>query len=77
MSIINYSELTYERPTTGVYTYPNWAVGIGWGIAALSAVCIPLTAIYKIVKYRLQGKVNNINIRTWFFSVLDLVSVSP
>lgn len=56
MSTINYSELTYSRPTTGLYTYPEWAIGVGWGMAALSTIGIPFTAIYKIVSYRKQGK---------------------
>lgn len=51
MSIIDYSELTYTRPTVGTYIYPKWAVGVGWAIAALSAICIPITAIYKTVRY--------------------------
>ena len=63
MSIIDYSELTYKRPNVDLYTYPKWAVGIGWAIAALSAVCIPITAVYKTVKYlAVDGKVISIHL---------------
>ncbi|XP_046331790.1 sodium- and chloride-dependent GABA transporter 2-like [Haliotis rufescens] len=51
MSAINYSELTYERPS-GVYVYPNWAVAIGWTMACLSIVWVPIIAVYKYIKCR-------------------------
>ncbi|KAL3880188.1 hypothetical protein ACJMK2_032451 [Sinanodonta woodiana] len=50
LSTINYSELEYVRPK-GVYKYPQWAVGIGWGMAAFAAMWIPLSWIYHIVRY--------------------------
>ncbi|KAL8576383.1 hypothetical protein ACOMHN_048950 [Nucella lapillus] len=51
MSAINYSELEYARPgSKGTYVYPSWAVGIGWALAATSAIWIPIVAIYKWVK---------------------------
>lgn len=56
MSIITYSELTYDRPLK-TYVYPDWAVGVGWGLAASTAIWIPLTAIYKIISYSIRGKV--------------------
>lgn len=60
MSIINYSELTYERPS-GIYVYPDWAVGIGWAMAMLSAVWIPIIAIYMLFKNLLKsGKTGDI-----------------
>ena len=46
MSTISYSELTYTRPNQPQYVYPDWAVGIGWAMAGLAAITIPLTAIY-------------------------------
>ena len=64
MSVIDYSELTYDRPTAGVYVYPQWAVGVGWALAALSAICIPLTAIYKTVRYLVYEK--KVNTKTKF-----------
>jgi len=56
MSIVEYSELDYKRPT-GTYVYPDWAVGIGWSLAAASAVCIPAVAVYNTVSVRMSGKV--------------------
>lgn len=50
MSIINYSELTYKRPSD-TYIYPQWAVGIGWAMATLSAIWIPIIAFYMIFKH--------------------------
>ena len=51
MSAINYSELDYKRPgSKGTYIYPDWAVGIGWALAATSAIWIPIVALYKWIK---------------------------
>ncbi|KAL8577395.1 hypothetical protein ACOMHN_060217 [Nucella lapillus] len=50
MSAINYSELRYQRPGKREYKYPNWAVSIGWTLAASSAVWIPIVALYKWIK---------------------------
>ena len=30
--------------------YPDWAEGLGWGIACLSLVCVPIGAINQIMK---------------------------
>ena len=58
MSAINYSELTYERPSEE-YVYPDWAVGIGWALASSSALCIPIYAIYITCKFTIvEGKVS-------------------
>ncbi len=61
LSAINYSELDYKRPS-GVYTYPQWAVGIGWTLAVVSALWIPIYAVYKVVQYWYQRKVS---FRSW------------
>lgn len=47
MSVVNYSELDYKRPTKPLYMFPTWAVGIGWGMAAFAAVWIPLMILYR------------------------------
>ena len=44
LCVYSYSELTYNR----VYTYPKWAIGIGWTLACSSVFMIPLTMIGKI-----------------------------
>lgn len=56
MSAINYSELDYKRPRS-TYTYPGWAVGIGWTLAASSAVWIPLVGFYKWIKHGMSMEV--------------------
>ena len=50
MSTINYAELDYKRPK-GVYQYPQWAVAVGWSMAAFAAMWIPLGWLYHIVRY--------------------------
>ena len=50
LSAIDYSELTYERPNRPEYTYPDWGVAIGWSLAALSGIWIPIVALYKWIK---------------------------
>lgn len=49
-SLINYQPPTFHN---GTYTYPGWAHGLGWSIAAASLICIPTYAIVNIV--RAQG----------------------
>ena len=58
LSIISYSELDYKRPGAPLYVYPQWAVGVGWATAALSAIFIPIVAIYNALKFRSSGKVS-------------------
>jgi len=63
MSTISYSELDYRRPK-GVYHYPEWAITIGWIIAAMPISWIPIYAVYKAIIYKLHNKVvvdNNYN----------------
>ncbi|XP_007500337.1 sodium- and chloride-dependent taurine transporter isoform X2 [Monodelphis domestica] len=38
--------LTYNK----VYTYPHWAIGLGWCMALSSMLCIPFFAIYRLSK---------------------------
>ncbi|XP_065344057.1 sodium- and chloride-dependent GABA transporter ine isoform X1 [Cloeon dipterum] len=56
MAVWVFSLIDYTRPTfnNGTYLYPPWAEGIGWIIASLSLICIPLMAI--IVLVRMPGK---------------------
>ena len=56
MSALKYSQLTYDRPD-GIYTYPGWAVGIGWFLASLPLSAILITALYKLMHYTRSGKV--------------------
>ncbi|CAD5120248.1 DgyrCDS8820 [Dimorphilus gyrociliatus] len=45
LACVTYSELTYNK----TYTYPKWAIAIGWSLAALSVIMIPIVAIVKII----------------------------
>lgn len=49
-SLVNYELPTYNN---GVYQYPTWAHGIGWGFAAASLGWIPIFAV--IAVYRSEG----------------------
>lgn len=45
MTICNYEALTYNR----TYHYPMWGITIGWCLALMSVVMIPIVAIYKLI----------------------------
>jgi len=59
MSLVQYSELDYKRPT-GTYYYPSWAVSVGWGMAGCSAICIPAVAVYNVIAFTLRGQVRHL-----------------
>jgi len=48
MGCVSYSELTYTR-TTGTYIYPPWAIGIGWSLALVSVVLIPICIVQRLL----------------------------
>lgn len=52
LAIWIFSLVDYERPTynKGEYEYPNWAIGIGWVIASLSILPIPIFAVIAVYK---------------------------
>ncbi|KAB1264358.1 Sodium- and chloride-dependent taurine transporter [Camelus dromedarius] len=43
-SLVKYVPLTYNK----VYVYPTWAIGLGWGLALSSIVCIPLVMLVRL-----------------------------
>jgi len=45
-SVIDYKEPTYNKDT---YSYPKWAITLGWCISATSLVPIPINALYKLL----------------------------
>ncbi|KAF3856808.1 hypothetical protein F7725_017531, partial [Dissostichus mawsoni] len=45
-SLVKYKPLTYNK----VYEYPDWAIGIGWGLALTSMICIPMVVVIKILR---------------------------
>ena len=48
---IEYTPITY-----GDYEYPQWALGLGWALACMSLVCIPIGMVYALT----QAKGDNI-----------------
>jgi len=44
LAIWIFSLIDYERPTYGSYRYPEWAIGLGWWLASLSILPIPVCA---------------------------------
>lgn len=58
-SIIGYSKITYgdyevsfkslKEPNDKILSqYPSWAEGLGWALACLSLVCIPIGAVHEV-----------------------------
>ena len=48
MGCISYSDLTYKRKTV-LYEYPGWAIGIGWTLAFISVIFIPIVMVFRIL----------------------------
>ncbi|KAK7474269.1 hypothetical protein BaRGS_00034512 [Batillaria attramentaria] len=48
MGCVSYSDLTYKRKTV-LYEYPSWAIAIGWMLASMSVIFIPIIMVYKIL----------------------------
>ncbi|XP_048343430.1 sodium- and chloride-dependent creatine transporter 1-like [Sphaerodactylus townsendi] len=44
--------LAYYKPLiyNNSYVYPWWGEAIGWGFALSSMLCVPLTALYKLIR---------------------------
>ena len=47
LGCITYSELEYDRKSV-TYQYPQWAIGVGWSLASISVICIPIVFAYRI-----------------------------
>uniref|UniRef100_A0A6I8PKM3 Sodium- and chloride-dependent taurine transporter n=1 Tax=Ornithorhynchus anatinus TaxID=9258 RepID=A0A6I8PKM3_ORNAN len=45
-SLVKYTPLTYNK----VYTYPEWAIGLGWVLALSSMICIPMVMVVRVVR---------------------------
>ncbi|XP_033742250.1 sodium- and chloride-dependent taurine transporter-like [Pecten maximus] len=47
MGAISYSELDYKRKLV-TYNYPSWAIGVGWTLAMISVIWIPIIMIKRL-----------------------------
>jgi len=51
-----YGVIQWDGVKYGSYTYPGWAEGIGWVMAGMSMICIPIGMIHAIwTTYRDQS----------------------
>ncbi|RUS84345.1 hypothetical protein EGW08_007877, partial [Elysia chlorotica] len=48
LGCVSYSELTYKRKYV-LYEYPAWAIGVGWMLALISVVLIPIFMVQRIL----------------------------
>lgn len=46
---ISYSELDYKRKTF-TYQYPKWAIGVGWVLALISVIWIPIIFVTRLLQ---------------------------
>lgn len=49
MAILIFSWASHEPLTKGNYVYPSWTNGIGWTIAMIHILAVPLVAIIKYI----------------------------
>ena len=47
-----FSWVAYKPVTYGKYVFPEWGIGLGWGLACLSLVCIPLGMAKSVIEAR-------------------------
>ena len=45
LTMANHVPVSYNN-----YTYPDWAIAVGWGLASLSLIPIPALAIYNVAR---------------------------
>lgn len=50
--ILVFSILNNEHMLGEEYTYPDWAIPLGWILTGSSVICIPLYMIYKFDRTR-------------------------
>ncbi|XP_043210928.1 sodium- and chloride-dependent neutral and basic amino acid transporter B(0+)-like isoform X1 [Amphibalanus amphitrite] len=53
--IFVYSTYQFEPPTYGDEEYPTWAVGVGWALAGVSVLQIPIWGLCVLVYYTFKG----------------------
>ena len=49
VGIMSYDKLTYDRKSVS-YEFPDWSIAIGWLMAIVSIIWIPIVAVYELWK---------------------------
>lgn len=47
--------MTYGKDKR-LYTFPDWAIAVGWVISLVPLITLPLLVFYNLVKFRQQGR---------------------
>jgi len=47
--------MTYSKDKR-LYTFPDWAIAVGWVISLVPLITLPLLVFYNLVKFRRQGR---------------------
>ncbi|XP_068220138.1 sodium-dependent proline transporter-like isoform X2 [Palaemon carinicauda] len=55
-----YSIVTWEDPTYNGIGYPSWAIAVGWFLAGVSVLMIPLVFIFVVFKSLVTGKISQV-----------------
>ncbi|ROT67958.1 sodium- and chloride-dependent glycine transporter 2-like [Penaeus vannamei] len=55
-----YSAVTWTNPKYGDVEYPDWAIGIGWFLAAVSVAMIPLVFVLVLLKKLFTGDIRRV-----------------
>ncbi|XP_013789084.1 sodium- and chloride-dependent glycine transporter 1-like [Limulus polyphemus] len=56
LGILIFSWVTYTPAKFAEYSFPTWVNGIGWGMAAISVIMIPIFALYEVKQAINEGK---------------------
>jgi len=75
LAILIFSWASHEPLTKGDYVYPSWTNGIGWTIAMIHILAVPLVAIVKYILAIYQNsKADKFNFSTDAFGIFkDLI----
>ncbi|XP_037776079.1 sodium-dependent proline transporter-like isoform X2 [Penaeus monodon] len=55
-----YSAITWTNPKYGDVEYPDWAIAIGWFLAAVSVGMIPLVFVFVVLKKLFTGDIRRV-----------------
>ena len=63
----------YEGSQENIY-YPDWAHQIGWFLTLVTALQIPIVAIFMVIYYGAKGKIREVNIISKEKLVLQIIT---